>query len=57
VLHYLEHGAAEGREPGPHFCAADYLRANPDVAEAGANPLLHFLEFGLAEGRSLQPGA
>ena len=28
-----------------------YLQINPDVAEAGVDPLRHFVEFGLAEGR------
>jgi hypothetical protein len=42
ALHYLQRGGREGRAPGPHFNA--YMKANPDVAAAGANPLLHFLE-------------
>ncbi|SDP08376.1 Rhamnan synthesis protein F [Pseudomonas congelans] len=33
------------------FSASDYLRLNPDVALAGANPAQHYLEFGHAEGR------
>jgi hypothetical protein len=31
---------------------AFYLASNPDVAEAGVNPLLHYLESGRAEGRA-----
>lgn len=33
------------------FDAEAYLRANPDVAQAGVDPLRHFLEHGIGEGR------
>lgn len=49
--HYLDHGGAEGRSPGPNFDGRWYLEANPDVREAGINPLLHYLEHGRDEGR------
>lgn len=49
--HYLDHGASEGRAPGPAFDARRYLVSNPDVAATGANPLLHYLRHGRAEGR------
>jgi len=52
VIHYLEHGALEGRDPGPRFSTTYYLGANADVAAAGMNPLLHFLLHGLVEGRA-----
>lgn len=32
-----------------------YLKANPDVAAAGADPVEHWLEFGHREGRRLRP--
>ena len=32
-----------------------YLEQNPDVAEAGDNPLQHYLEFGWREGRDPNP--
>jgi hypothetical protein len=41
--HYLQSGGREGRTPGPYFQVDAYLRANPDVAVSGQNPLLHFL--------------
>ena len=33
------------------FDAADYLRRNPDVAAAGADPYAHFIQSGALEGR------
>jgi hypothetical protein len=51
VEHYLEHGAREGRNPGPGFDTRYYLRTNPDVAAAGLNPLVHYILDGVLEGR------
>ena len=51
VEHYLEHGAREGRNPGPEFDTRYYLKANPDVAAAGLNPLIHYIMDGVMEGR------
>ncbi|WP_158032261.1 glycosyltransferase [Rhizobium rhizosphaerae] len=34
------------------FDAADYLELNPDIAQAGVDPLLHYLMFGWKEKRS-----
>ena len=52
VVHYLGHGASEGRDPGPGFSTRGYLTRNPDVGAAGMNPLVHYLRYGKAEGRS-----
>ena len=49
--HYLEHGAAEGRNPHPLFDTNFYLEQNPDVVAAGANPLVHYITCGAKEGR------
>ncbi|MBD9520725.1 glycosyltransferase [Ensifer sp. ENS02] len=49
--HYLRHGSAEGRDPGPQFDTSYYLQNNPDVAASGMNPLVHYTLFGLHEGR------
>ena len=57
ALHYLRHGAAEGRDPGPAFGTRRYEAANPDVRAAGLNALLHFLGNGQFEGRRLHPAA
>lgn len=51
IEHYLLHGAAEGRNPGPGFDTNRYVSRYPDVADAGMNPLLHFILHGRAEGR------
>ena len=53
ILHYLEIGADEGRDPSPQFSSSGYLRQNPDVAAGGINPLVHYLKFGRAEGRQI----
>lgn len=66
VVHYLRTGRARGLRPvSPHdfsalrtrvlasgmFDPRGYLRRNPDVAQAGLDPLDHFLFRGLSEGR------
>jgi CDP-glycerol glycerophosphotransferase (TagB/SpsB family) len=51
VIHYLDVGAREGRDPCEFFDSAYYLQSNQDVAAAGFNPLLHFCEFGWRESR------
>ena len=38
-----------------YFDTAFYLDANPDVAEAGIDPLLHFIETGILEERAPHP--
>src|SRR5215471_13091434 len=50
AAHYLSSGAAEGRNPSPHFSTVGYLDRYPDVAATGTNPLLHYLQH--AFGRS-----
>jgi hypothetical protein len=55
LLHYVRHGAAEGRNPNPQFNANRYLAQNPDVRAAGINPLLHYIRHGAAEGRNPNP--
>lgn len=51
LLHYMLHGAHEGRDPSPLFDTSWYLSAYPDVAASNINPLLHYYLHGLAEGR------
>ena len=51
IEHYIAYGAAENRNPSPHFDTAAYLLENPDVAHSGLNPLVHFVVHGRGEGR------
>ena len=53
--HYLQHGAAEGRDPNALFDTDWYWDQNPDVRESGANPVVHFYLHGAAEGRDPHP--
>jgi hypothetical protein len=55
LLHFLLHGAGEGRDPSPLFDLSWYLAAYPDVAAAKINPLLHYYMHGAAEGRRPRP--
>ncbi len=43
IAHYLEYGAAEGRDPSPTFSSAGYLLQNPDALLSCVNPLVHHL--------------
>ena len=49
--HYLQYGAAEGRDPNAFFSTVGYLAANPDVRAAGLNPVTHYDQSGYREGR------
>lgn len=51
ALHFVRHGGAEGRDPGPGFSTRFYLSSNPDVAASGINALVHYIEHGEREGR------
>lgn len=51
VMHYVVHGAWEGRNPSRHFDSQAYLDANPDVAKARINPLFHYTRHGRKESR------
>jgi hypothetical protein len=51
LLHFMQAGWKEGRNPSPGFNVRFYLRENPDVAAAGINPLVHYVTVGAREGR------
>jgi GT2 family glycosyltransferase len=53
--HYLEHGAAEGRNPHPLFDTKFYVEQNSDVVASGMNPLLHYILHGGKDGRDPHP--
>ena len=50
LVHYLEEGAALGRDPHPEFDAGFYLEQCRVRGEAPPNPLLHYLRIGAARG-------
>lgn len=52
ILHYLRHGAEEGRCAHPLFDEQWYVKTYPDVAASGMSPLVHFVQHGAREGRS-----
>ena len=53
VVHYLQRGAIELRNPSSHFDTAAYLERYPDVRGSGLNPLYHYLRHGKQEGREI----
>jgi hypothetical protein len=53
--HYIQHGAAGGRDPQALFDTSYYLERYPDVAAGGMNALRHYAQFGAAEGRDPHP--
>lgn len=55
--HYCATGWREGRDPTDWFKTDAYLRANPDVRDAGINPFWHYLVQGRQEGRPPDPAA
>lgn len=66
LQHYVRFGAAEGRNPHPHFDTRAYVERNPEVARSGMNPLAHSILHGTgigggagtasAPGRDTAPG-
>src|SRR5579863_3469690 len=50
LVHYLEEGAREGRNPNPDFDAGFYLEQCQRRGEQPNNPLLHYLQIGGARG-------
>ncbi|APD95390.1 hypothetical protein BM523_16095 [Alteromonas mediterranea] len=52
IEHYLVEGWLTGNDPSAEFSTIKYLIANPDVAEAGLNPLYHYVKYGLVECRN-----
>lgn len=41
LLHYLLHGAAEGRDPSPRFSTEGYMWRNSGIDPVKTNPLVH----------------
>lgn len=55
VRHYLESGAAEGRDPNPLFDSDWYAEQAQGRSDSRVNPLVHFIRVGAAEGRDPNP--
>ena len=50
ALHYLRHGASEGRDPSALFSTRAYLDLYPSVAQSRINPLVHYERDGRKRG-------
>lgn len=49
LMHFVEWGWREGRNPSIRFNTEDYLEKHPSVRAAGINPVIHFLKHGNKE--------
>jgi len=50
LLHYLEHGGREGRNPNAGFDTSDYLKQCQALGDSPNNALLHYLTIGAQRG-------
>ena len=50
LVHYLEEGASQGRNPNADFDGSFYLEQCRGLGEEPANALLHYLRIGAARG-------
>lgn len=50
LLHYIEYGANEGRDPTPNFSTRVYLELYPEAKTMGVNAFYHYITFGRAKG-------
>ncbi len=55
LLHYVDYGWKEGRNPSRLFWTKYYLDKNKDVALEECNPFYHYITRGRAEGRKPNP--
>ena len=54
LLHYMNNGWREFRNPSSNFNTATYLELNKDVKASGMNPLLHYAQAGRFEDRIIR---
>ncbi len=55
LLHFIDFGWREGRDPNALFDTRFYMRANRDIDFRSINPFYHYLVIGRAEGRRPNP--
>lgn len=55
LVHYLEEGGRQRRNPHPDFDAVFYLGQCREYGEDPENPLLHFIEIGAVRGFKTRP--
>lgn len=55
LVHFLEFGASEGRNPHPLFDTKHYTENNPESALSGINPLVHYLGSGTSRKSDPHP--
>lgn len=55
AIHFVRHGAMEGRDPSPLFWAAWYAQRNPDVEKSGMSPFAHYREIGARSNLNPHP--
>jgi len=46
LMHFVQHGWKEGRNPNEHFDTKAYISYNPDIDITGINPLIHLIKHG-----------
>lgn len=56
LVHFVECGIAEGRQPNAFFVPLWYLKQNPDVVASGLPATMHYCMYGAQEGRNPGPG-
>ena len=52
LLHYLDQGYKEGKNPSKKFNGVNYLKKYRDVKDADYNPLVHYLLYGQKEEKN-----
>ncbi|MCF8233839.1 MAG: hypothetical protein K9G67_15620 [Bacteroidales bacterium] len=55
LLHFLDSGGFEGRNPSEYFDTRFYIDQYPDVRQSGINPLVHYILVGREEGKYRLP--
>ena len=53
LLHFMNRGWREGKNPSREFNTKLYLELHPDVENVGINPLIHYLQYGKKESRTV----